>query len=68
MREEPDGVKRGKTIERKKDWPAWAEWFAVDGNGNEWVYARRPVRSNEKDYWILNGIYDPMVCVHDGKQ
>jgi hypothetical protein len=68
MSEETDGVKKDKALEwtreRQKDWPAWAEWFAVDGNGAEWVYAQKPVRSDENNYWRPKGVGDPMVCVH----
>ncbi len=54
-----------KTIARQKDWPAWAEWFAVDGNCDEWVYAQKPRHSDRNDYWTLNGVGAPMACVYE---
>jgi len=40
------------TIEAQPDWPAWAEWYAVDGDGEMWVYELRPDELPEQDEWF----------------
>jgi hypothetical protein len=44
-----------KTIERKSDWPKWANYYAQDQNGYVYVYKHVPMKDTDKGVWINMG-------------
>ena len=51
-----------KTIERKPEWPEWAEYYAKDQNGCAYVYSSMPYRDDalyKPDAWAHSGHIAP---------
>lgn len=36
-----------------EQWPEWAEWMAIDGDGEAWYYKQRPY--NDHGFWYADG-------------
>lgn len=44
-----------KTIRRRKSWPKWARWYAVDGDDLAFVFAEEPTLRRDytgMQYWM----------------
>lgn len=46
---------RVRTITRRKTWPSWARWFAIDECGSRYVYEKRPEIGNFNDWYPVRG-------------
>jgi hypothetical protein len=49
-------TKSAPTIKRRKSWPRWARWYAIDRHGYRGVYSTKPVLGygcNDQLDWIF---------------